>query len=167
MTAVETDWTQAPVVDLIDHIVTTHHEYLKRQMPHITALLGEARPANDPIARELAAAWTPFVEEMNDHLWKEEMVLFPMTQAITGGTGEAASHCGGVQKPIRVMLMEHECASQALTAFRRITSGYLPGDDAGAGLAALYSALEELDHDLRIHMHKENDILFPRIVALK
>ena len=160
MTAVEIDWTQAPVVDLIDHLVTTHHEYLKRQMPHITALLGEARAANGPVIRELEAVWTPFVEEMNDHLWKEEMILFPMTRAMTG-----APHCGGIQNPIRVMLMEHEAADQALLAFRRITGSYRPAPDAGAGLVALYKVLEELERDLRAHMHKENDILFPRIVA--
>jgi regulator of cell morphogenesis and NO signaling len=150
----------APLSEFIDHIVGTHHEYLKRRMPHITALLAEARPANGPVIRELAAAWTPFVEEMNDHLWKEEMILFPMVRGAAD-----ASHCGGVQNPIRVMLMEHDAADRALLAFRQITGGYQAPENAGAGLAELYKALEELEADLRIHMHKENDILFPRIMA--
>jgi regulator of cell morphogenesis and NO signaling len=158
------DWTTAPVVEFIDHIVSAHHEYLKRQLPRITELLGEARAANGAVAAELAAVWRPFVEEMNEHLWKEEVILFPMVRVMSAGVSDAASHCGGVQNPIRVMLMEHDAADRALTEFRRIT-GEHQANGGGAAMEALYQALKELDADLREHMHKENDILFPRIVA--
>jgi regulator of cell morphogenesis and NO signaling len=55
---------------------------------------------------------------MNEHLWKEEMILFPLVRAMTAGTRGTASHCGGKQNPIRVMLMEHDAADRALVALR-------------------------------------------------
>lgn len=153
MATTATDWTTAPVTALIDHIESTHHEYLKRQMPLITGLLAATRTANPALADELEAVWTPFVDEMESHLWKEEMILFPMVRGVTAG-------CGGVENPIRVMLMEHDAADQSLKAFRNLT-----GDYTAPNVPALNRALEEMEADLRVHMHKENDILFPRLIA--
>src|SRR4051794_11604600 len=116
------DWTMAPVTDLIDHIVAEHHEFLKREMPRITALMSAARPAGRLV--ELETVWAAFVEEMTAHLWKEEMVLFPMVRALQEGQSQAASHCGGVMNPLRVMLMEHDSADQALRKMRTLTGDF-------------------------------------------
>jgi len=161
MTHTETDWTTAPLTELIDHIVSVHHDYLKREMPRITGLLAAAMPHAE--TREIRRVWRAFVEEMEAHLWKEEQILFPMVRALCDGRAAAASHCGGVQNPLRVMVMEHDSADRALQALHRITSGYrVPTDRPDLGV--LYLALDQLSQDVYTHMHKENDILFPRVL---
>ena len=152
------------MVELIDHIVSAHHEYLRRQLPQITRLLAEVQAAQGGHFRELEAVWKPFVEEINGHLWKEEMILFPMVRAMAGGAPAASSHCGGLHNPIRVMLMEHDAAESALQAMRRASGDYRTGREQAA---TLYRALEELEADLREHIRKENDILFPRVIAME
>lgn len=151
MTTVTTDWTTAPLTELVDHIVEAHHGYLRRQLPLVTGLLekGEA-PAG------MSAVWEAFVEELEGHLWKEEQILFPMIRAIQAGAVAADSHCGGVQNPIRVMLAEHDSAQDALTEMRRLTGGY-----AGA----LNVELRDLERDLLEHIRLENEILFPRVLG--
>lgn len=171
MTTAAIDWTQAPVEDLVSHIVGEHHEYLRRAMPRITSLLAEAwtresAPPAAPLAA-LESLWQPFVDEMNGHLWKEEMILFPAVRAMACGAGEATSHCGGVQNPIRVMLMEHDSADSALRAMRRVTGGFTLPAGCGESVAALYRALEELESDVYAHIRKENEILFPRALGMQ
>jgi regulator of cell morphogenesis and NO signaling len=149
--------TLAPVGELIDTILSTHHEFLRREMPRITRLLSAETGLDD-----LKGEWNAFVEEMTAHLWKEERILFPMVRAMDAGM-DASSHCGGVHGPLRVMLMEHDGADARLRTMRRLTNGYR---SEGAGTTELYQALEALEADVREHVHKENDELFPRVAAM-
>jgi regulator of cell morphogenesis and NO signaling len=158
-----TDWLTAPIPALIDHILDTHHVYMKAQLPRLEAMLAKVLQAHGDrhgeTLRELAAVYAPMKAELDAHLLKEERILFPMI--LTG-----ASHCGGVQNPIRVMLYEHDSAGDALLQMRRITADYTPPPDACNTFRALYHELSEMERDLHRHIHLENNILFPRALSL-
>jgi regulator of cell morphogenesis and NO signaling len=159
----KTDWLTAPIPALIDHILDTHHIYMKAQLPRLEAMLAKVLQAHGDrhgeTLRQLAAVYAPMKAELDAHLLKEERILFPMIR-----TGE--SHCGGVQNPIRVMLYEHDSAGDALLQMRRITADYTPPADACNTFRALYYELSEMERDLHRHIHLENNILFPRVLAL-
>ena len=109
----------------------------------------------------IAGVFGPMKAELDGHMMKEEMILFPLIRA--GASG--ASHCGGIQNPIRVMLMEHDSAGDALLRLRQLTGDYTAPPEACNTWRALYFELAELERDLHRHIHLENNILFPRAVA--
>jgi regulator of cell morphogenesis and NO signaling len=151
------DWSAAPAGDLIDHILSTHHEYLRRELPTLSARVEKVHRVYT--AKNLAegVAGLPDVfealrAELESHIVKEEMILFPMIRA---GIPQAAN-------PIRVMEFEHESAGQALARMREITRDYAVPEYACVTYRAMLAGLKELEQDLHLHIHLENNILFPR-----
>ena len=71
---------------------------------------------------------------------------------------------GSVADPIRVMVREHDRAGELLARLRTLTNGFAPPADACASYRALYVALEELEADTHLHVHKENNVLFPAVL---
>ncbi len=173
--AEERDWTKAPLGDLIAHILDRHHAYLREALPRITQMAARvveahrARHADTLIP--LQQTFAALREELESHMWKEEMVLFPlirsMEEAAARGGGLPPSHCGSVNNPIRVMEHEHAAAAQALEEMRRITGGYAVPDDGCITYRAYFDELRQLEQDLHRHIHLENNILFPRAADLE
>ncbi|MGC9945480.1 MAG: hemerythrin domain-containing protein [Bryobacteraceae bacterium] len=91
-------------------------------------------------------------QELEAHMMKEELVLFPMIRA---GSSSVAN-------PIRVMEQEHDSAGLALERMRAVTGNYTLPTDACNSYRALFAGLQELEADLHRHIHLENNILFPR-----
>jgi regulator of cell morphogenesis and NO signaling len=172
----ERDWNAAPLKDLVDHIVVTHHEYLRRELPAVQARLDKVyRVYNErygPTLRGLPEVFAALRAELEMHTRKEEMVLFPAIvagefEAVQAGRVQPANPFGSVSNPIHMMEAEHESAGQALLQIRKITSDFeLPGY-ACVTYRALMSGLRELEQDLHLHIHLENNILFPRAEALE
>ena len=165
----ERDWSGAPLADLADHIVETHHAFMRRQMPRIDRLLTTVTAAHPPHARMLMALRGTFDRlrtEIDEHLMKEEMVLFPYVRQLDAMTSDQAPfepmHCGTVANPIRQMEHEHDAAGEALAELRSLTAGYTLPDDACPTFEELYQSLQELEADLHEHIHLENNVLFPR-----
>jgi regulator of cell morphogenesis and NO signaling len=167
----QTDWLAASLPALIDHILNTHHAYMKTQLPRVAALLAKVLQAHSDrhgdMLRAVAAVYGPMKAELDGHLAKEEMVLFPLVRALDGGAKAGSFHCGSVQNPIRVMWMEHDSAGEALAEMRRLTSDYTAPEDACNTFKALYFELADMERDLHRHIHLENNILFPRAIALE
>jgi len=164
-------WQTSGVVDIIDHVLTQHHEFLRRELPRIQTLLHravnrEADPA-DTIARTVLGAFAPLKAEIEMHLLKEEQVLFPLAAQLEAARAPVESHCGSVRNPVGVMMMEHENAVEALQRMRSATGLYTAAADASPTMRALYAALAQLDRDLSAHIREEDNILFPRIVAIE
>ncbi len=164
------DWTTAPLPTLIDHIVDTHHAYMKVQLPRVEAMLEKVLQAHGErhgeMLRAVAAIYAPMKAELDGHLAKEEMILFPLIRSLVDGRG-STFHCGSVQNPIRMMLQEHESAGDGLVQLRRLTGGYFPPADACNTFRALYFELAAMEQDLHRHIHLENNILFPRAIGLE
>ena len=94
-------------------------------------------------------------------------MLFPRNREPAAPTTPPSFHCGGLANPIRRMLLEHDRAGDLLADLRRITGGYEPPADACASYRALYRGLDELESDTHLHVHKENNVLFPAVLALE
>lgn len=164
-TTPETDWTQAPLGQLIDHIVDTHHAYLRRELPAIQARLDKVyRVYNQRFGPTLIGLPEAFAElraELEPHLVKEEAILFPAIRALDG-----AQRSSAIGNPIQVMEAEHEHAGRALESIRAITNGYSVPDHACNTYRALIIGLADLEKDLHLHIHLENNVLFPRAMAV-
>src|SRR5262245_25053576 len=161
-----TDWRAARLADLCGHIVATHHAFLRRDLPRLRDLLGKlARVHGDrhPELRDVLAVFEPFADELAGHVAKEEQVLFPLITRIESGD---VSPTPFVLQPIGVMQAEHDDAGRALAELRRLTGGYaVPADGCNTYRAAM-AGLAELEADMHAHVHKENNILFPRAARL-
>ncbi|MBK6941422.1 MAG: iron-sulfur cluster repair di-iron protein [Planctomycetes bacterium] len=152
---------------LIAHILDQHHVFLRRELPRLELLarkVAQAHGARHPTMVEFDATFREFASELELHMQKEEMVLFPTVLALA--RGETPSHHCGVDGPVAVMRYEHERAGAAIHAFRRLTSGYSVPQDACTTWKALVEGLRALEADLLEHMHEENNVLFPRACAL-
>lgn len=171
MQAQATDWNTAPLGTLIKHIVSRHHEYLKLELPRLEQRLRKARAARENADRDtltpLPDLFYPMKDELDLHMHKEELMLFPAIEQMARPGGMALFPFGSLSNPIRVMMAEHDSAFVALSEIRRVTRNYELPADARAIQRELFEGLEALERDLRQHVHLENDILFPRALALE
>ncbi|MFK5924797.1 MAG: iron-sulfur cluster repair di-iron protein [Verrucomicrobiota bacterium] len=155
-----TRWDQASLEELIKHILATYHEPLREELPRLEAMAlrveqvhGEKMPLVLP---ELARVMTALRAELEQHMMKEEQILFPLVLQ-----GEKIM----IDCPIKVMEQEHDSASHALQRLRLLTNNYQVPDGACNTWRALWHGLADLESELQHHIHLENNILFPR--ALK
>ncbi len=168
--AADRDWSRASLSELIGHIVSTHHAYLKTELPLLDARLARVIEAHGAVHGEmlksLRSVFQALEHELLAHLNKEELILFPVIEDLERARNEgrppAPTPFGSIQNPIRMMIFEHDSAGQALTRMREITGSYTLPQNACATFSALYAGLEELEADLHQHIHLENNILFPR-----
>jgi regulator of cell morphogenesis and NO signaling len=166
----ETDWTTSKLTPLCNHIVNTHHEYLREALPRIAHLTEKVRRAHGhrhPELFEVCDVFRDLSAELSFHMMKEERILFPLVKALEHGDLPDQIHCGSVGNPIRVMEHEHDHAGRALEKLRALTNGFLPPADACSTFIVMLDALAELETDLHLHVHLENNILFPRAVELE
>ncbi len=165
-----TDWRQASLNALIDHIVARHHEYLRQSLPRIGDLMQtvlKAHGANHPDLAGVSEQFQALRAELENHLLKEEGILFPMIQSMEVTRSLDDVHCGSVANPITVMEHEHDNAGNALRNLRAWTNEYQPPADACPTYRALLTDLANLEQDLHEHIHMENNLLHPRAVALE
>jgi regulator of cell morphogenesis and NO signaling len=164
------EWTTMDPVSLVDHIVATHHRYLWDELPRLTALLERictVHGERHPELYAVAACYAELRADLEPHLLKEERVLFPMIRELAVSSGLPPFHCGTLRNPISVMLREHDQAGQLLAQLRRLTDGYTPPADGCATYAVCFAAMAELEADTHLHIHKENNVLFPLIVQME
>jgi regulator of cell morphogenesis and NO signaling len=155
---------------LADHIERTHHQYVVEELPilveqaeRVAAKHGE----RDSRLAAVAATVRELTAEMFQHMAKEEQILFPIVRDLEAG-GSRPAHCGGtIAHPIQQMEHEHAHAGGALARLRELTDGFTPGPDACNTHRALLAGLARFETDLHLHVHKENNILFPRALALE
>lgn len=167
----------APVVDaagmslvgLADHIEATHHAYLRDELPALVEKADRValkHAERNPRLAEVAKTMRGLAYDMFSHMMKEEQILFPLVRALERD-GVAGGHCGTIANPIRQMESEHDGAGAAVARMRELTDGFTPDADACNTHRALLAGLARLELDLHEHVHKENNILFPRALALE
>jgi regulator of cell morphogenesis and NO signaling len=142
--------------DLIDHILTRFHQVHRTELSTLQplAMKVEAVHADDPqVPHGLAQALTTLWREMEDHMVKEENILFPAMRA-----GGAPS----IERPIMAMRADHDDHSASIALIRKLTADLTPPDHACGSWRSLYSGTAKLLDDLTAHIVLENDVLFPR-----
>lgn len=162
----EQNWQQAPMSDLVAHIQARFHQPLREELPRLSAMVdrvvmrhGDHYPEMLlPLQREFRG----LMSELLDHMTKEDMVLFPAIVAIE--RGQAPGDGGWIAGPVEVMEHEHVQAGAALAAMRQVTTDYRLPQDARPTFQGLFYGLEQLERDMHVHIHLENNILFPRAI---
>lgn len=170
----ETDWPSATLASLQQHIVSTHHVFTREVLDTILMLADKVARRHGPNHPEVLEVNDIVVSVYNDlvpHMLKEEQVLFPYVAAVETAvaTGEQppTPFFGTVRNPIAMMMREHETVGETLALLRTKTHDYsLPGD-ACLSFRALYERLRDLEQDLHLHIHLENNLLFPRAMAME
>ena len=156
----ETRWDQAPLGDLIEHILEAYHKSLKEELPRLEVMARKVvdvhRDKQPESLPELLSVYLGLKTELEQHMAKEEQILFPM---IRSGQGAMT------QGPISVMEHEHDSAGDALKRLRELTNGYEVPQEACNTWRALWHGLAALEASLHQHIHLENNILFPRALA--
>jgi regulator of cell morphogenesis and NO signaling len=141
---------------LIDHILERYHETHRRELTELIVMARrvEAVHAGHPeLPRGLARMLEHAAEALEEHMQKEERILFPMIRA---GLGSVAVG------PITVMRHEHVEHGERLRQLELLTHGHVPPADACTTWQALYAGTSKLVDDVMQHIHLENNVLFPQ-----
>ena len=168
------DWQAQPLASLIEYIQSTHHKYTREEIARLGPLFEKVcsvHGKNHPELLEVREIFEGLTQELNAHMMKEEMILFPYIvraeAVIRGNEPILRAPFGAVQNPISMMEHEHDAAGNALHAMNEATHGYSAPADACVSYQTLYKALAVFEGDLHQHIHLENNILFPRAVAIE
>lgn len=159
---------------LADYIINNHHAYVVNAVSTIDHHLQKVVNAHGEKHPEVCGIETIFNElkdELLNHMAKEEKMLFPyikkMNIALKNTLELPVPPFGTIDNPIKVMESEHENAGLLALKINELSSGYMPPKDACATFRVLYNELKEFEDDLHVHIHLENNILFPKAKILE
>ncbi len=170
----DAEWTNASLADLTRHIRERHHQYVRDSIPRVRALLAKIREKHGEKHREIEEIEKLFgdvAREMTAHMQKEEQILFPyidaMERSARGNGSVEPPFFQTVQNPIHAMMKEHDSAGDLVKRIRKASNEYKAPADACTSYQATYQELRQFEEDLHLHVHLENNILFPRAVELE
>lgn len=157
----ETDvnWTQRSTPELVGHILARFHSGLREELTRLTSMaLRAAERHGDTHAEllEIADLVPRLADEMREHLEREERTLFPAL--LSGETRALAAEFAGAES-------EHRAVGDLLFRLRRASDGFRAPAEACNTWRGLFYGLAELERDTHLHVHLENNILFPRAGA--
>jgi len=168
------NWTSAPLSDLTRHIRENHHQYVRAAIPRIRVLVNKVKAKHGSTHGEIAVIQELFTRvgrEMIMHMQKEEQILFPYIEALersaNGNGALEPPFFQTVRNPVQAMMKEHDAAGDVVKQIRNASGEYVAPDGACTSFQALYEDLKEFEEDLHLHVHLENNILFPRAVELE
>ena len=169
-----TDYKSWPIDLLADYIEKKHHRYVEEKTQEIKPYLdkicrvhGERHPELFEINEHFNAA----AGELATHMKKEELVLFPfvrkMAKAKQENTVPDTPHFGTVENPIQMMMNEHTTEGERFRKIETLSNNYTPPQDACNTYRVTFALLKEFEQDLHLHIHLENNILFPKAIELE
>ena len=167
----EPTWADASLAALISHIQSRYHEPLRTELPRLEAMVAKVLNRHgDKLPDVLPPLYETFVSlrhELLEHMLKEDRVLFPVIAALEAGAPlPVADAAAWMPSPVAVMEAEHEAAGAALARMRTLTNDYTPPEWACPTFRGLYFGLAQLETDMHLHVHLENNVLFPRAMQL-
>jgi regulator of cell morphogenesis and NO signaling len=164
----------ATLTGLTEHIITKHHTYTKTECERLTALLTKvcgAHGERHPELLQASAIFQHLCADLQPHMLKEEMVLFPyitrLEAAVARSDAPVRPPFGTVNNPVRMMMYEHDTAGALLRKLRTVSNNYQAPADACLSYQTLYGALAAFEQDLHQHIHLENNLLFPRAIEME
>lgn len=162
-------YNQWPADLLADYIEKKHHRYVAAKIAEIMPFLEKVATVHGnrhPELEEVAALFKDSAAELSAHMHKEETVLFPYIRKMAAG-GTAHASFGTVEDPISVMMYEHHLEGARFEKIAALTGNYTPPEDACNTYRVTFSLLKEFEEDLHLHVHLENNILFPKAVEME
>lgn len=169
-----TDYQSWPLDLLADYIEKKHHRYVEQRSQEIKPFLDKlCRVHGDrhPELLEINRLFTESTGELARHMKKEELVLFPyirkMVEVKSNGRPLTEPHFGSVENPIAMMMHEHDTEGERFRTIAKLSSDYNPPADGCNTYRVTFSLLKEFEDDLHLHIHLENNILFPKAKAME
>lgn len=165
---IHTNFNDFPLDFLCEYIVNAHHSYAKKTLPILIELaekVNNKHGARHPELSKIVNLVGLINTELILHMRKEEVVLFPFIQKLVS-KDEFDKTKDLIREPITLMEMEHESVGSYLDEIELFTNGFTPPDNACNSFQLLYNTLKQFNEDIHLHVHLENNILFPKALDL-
>ena len=168
------DFNSWPLDLLADYVEKTHHRYVEEKsamlIPYLNKLC-KVHGERHPELFEINELFIGSAQDLAAHMKKEELILFPfikqMVEAKKKGEPLPAPRFGTVENPVAMMKHEHEAEGERFVKIAELTNNYEFPDDACGTYQVTYRMLEDFQNDLHKHIHLENNILFPKAIAME
>lgn len=169
-----TDYQSWPIDLLADYIEKKHHRYVESKIAEIIPYLNKVCKVHGEHHPELLTIQDYFhasAGELSQHMKKEELILFPFVRKMMktkqdGGVWDPP-HFGTVQNPVEMMMHEHTAEGDRFRKIAELSNNYTPPPEACNTYRVTFALLKEFEEDLHLHIHLENNILFPKAIALE
>ncbi len=168
------DYKSWPLDLLADYIEKKHHRYVEEKTPVLRQFLDKLCKVHGQRHPELLEITTLFIgcaKDMASHMKKEELILFPfikrMVRAKAEGIKIESPQFATVENPIALMKHDHEAEGDRFRNIAELTNSYTPPADACNTYKVTFAMLDEFEKDLHLHIHLENNILFPEAIKLE
>jgi len=156
---------------MIDYIVGTHHQYAKENAVIIYARAQKVAPQhgkNHPELTQLTTTMFLLFHDLLNSMVKEEQILFPKIRLLMnkGHSGKSERTTFGLIKEwVSLIGKGHQASVKNIELFHDLTNGYTLPEDACHSYKCLFEKMKEFQDDLLMHVHLENNILFPKALA--
>jgi regulator of cell morphogenesis and NO signaling len=170
----QVDYASWPADLLADYIEKKHHRYVQQKAIEIRPFLDKVvrvHGGKHPELVEIQQQFQDSMAELASHMRKEEIILFPfirnMVKASMAGEILPPPMFGTVENPINMMLVEHNVEGERFEKIATLSNGYVPPADACNTYRVTFAMLQEFEQDLHLHIHLENNILFPAAIEME
>ena len=168
------DYKSWPLDLLAEYIEKKHHRYVEEKIPVLRQFLDKlcsVHGERHPELFKINELFTASAGELASHMKKEELILFPfikkMVNAKLVNVPLQSPQFGTVENPIALMKHEHDTEGERFREIAELTDNYNPPADGCNTYKVTFAMLEEFEKDLHLHIHLENNILFPGAVKLE
>ena len=168
------DYKSWPLDLLAEYIEKKHHRYVEEKIPVLRQFLDKlcrVHGGRHPELFKINELFTASAGELASHMKKEELILFPFVKKMVSATlnqnAIEAPQFGTVENPIAMMMQEHDNEGERFRQIAELTNNYNPPADACNTYQVTFAMLDEFEKDLHLHIHLENNILFPKAIELE
>ncbi|MGK0254329.1 MAG: regulator of cell morphogenesis and NO signaling [Mariniflexile sp.] len=168
------DYKSWPLDLLADYIEKKHHRYVEEKTPVLHQFLDKlcsVHGERHPELLEINEHFSASAHELAAHMKKEELILFPFVKRMVNAKMENSAiqspQFGTVENPIAMMMQEHDIEGERFRHIAELSNNYNPPADACNTYKVTFSMLQEFEQDLHLHIHLENNILFPGAIKLE
>lgn len=168
------DYQSWPLDLLAEYIEKKHHRYVEQKTTEIKPYLEKicrVHGGRHPELHEISQHFNATAGELAMHMKKEELMVFPfirkMVKAKEAGTKVAIPNFESIQFPIQAMMDEHTNEGERFRLIDELSNNYTPPEDACNTYRVTFALLKEFEQDLHLHIHLENNILFPKAIELE
>ncbi len=168
------DYNEWPLDLLASYIVQKHHRYVEKQIPVLQGYLkkiASVHGGEQPELFEIAELFNKTASELTAHMKKEELILFPKIQKLARTQNEGAENntipFGTFKNPITAMMDEHTNEGERFQKIKELSNNYTVPAGGCNTYRVAFALLNEFENDLHLHIHLENNILFPKVIAME
>ena len=164
------DYASWPLDLLIEYIEKKHHRYVEERLPILRQFLDKlcrVHGEHYPELLKINTLFTASASELASHMKKEELILFPYVKKMVNNTKIESPQFNSIKSPVSMMMQEHDHEGERFRQIAGLTNNYTPPENACNTFKATYALLEEFEKDLHLHIHLENNILFPKAIKLE